>query len=108
WLGAQNPTFTFETTGGSPYSHQGSQDLMGQSRPPTPRVKPQSPLLFTPRIRMFPLQRHEEMHPPSDAWMPNSSWYGDVLYPGIPTMITWSHGGKEVFVQGSWDNWKTK
>ncbi|CAD5182167.1 unnamed protein product [Musa acuminata subsp. malaccensis] len=44
-----------------------------------------------------------------DPWMPNSSRYEDVLDdPGIPTMITWSHGGKEVFVEGSLDNWKTK
>ncbi|RWW84639.1 hypothetical protein BHE74_00006740 [Ensete ventricosum] len=58
---------------------------------------------------MFPLQRHEEeMHPPSDPWMPNSSKYEDVLDDtGIPTVITWSHGGKEIFVEGSGDNWKT-
>ncbi|THU58602.1 hypothetical protein C4D60_Mb03t16100 [Musa balbisiana] len=68
-----------DSQGGSPHSHQGSQDLMGQIPPPTPRVKPQSPLLFTPPIRMFPLQRHEEMHPPNDPWMPNSSRYEDVL-----------------------------
>ncbi|CAL9114589.1 unnamed protein product [Musa acuminata var. zebrina] len=54
-----------------------------------------------------------------DPWMPNSSRYEDVLkvcqtpqgmrmIHGIPTMITWSHGGKEVFVEGSLDNWKTK
>uniref|UniRef100_A0A0V0HGG4 Putative ovule protein n=1 Tax=Solanum chacoense TaxID=4108 RepID=A0A0V0HGG4_SOLCH len=27
---------------------------------------------------------------------------------GIPTMITWSHGGHEVAIEGSWDGWKTK
>ncbi|KAK8294388.1 hypothetical protein V6Z12_D06G254000 [Gossypium hirsutum] len=27
---------------------------------------------------------------------------------GIPTMITWGYGGKEVAVEGSWDNWKTR
>lgn len=27
---------------------------------------------------------------------------------GIPTMITWCHGGKEIAVEGSWDNWKTR
>jgi 5'-AMP-activated protein kinase regulatory beta subunit len=27
---------------------------------------------------------------------------------GIPTMITWSYGGKEVAVEGSWDDWKTR
>ncbi|KAF5184128.1 Snf1-related protein kinase regulatory subunit beta-2 [Thalictrum thalictroides] len=27
---------------------------------------------------------------------------------GIPTMITWSSGGSNVFVQGSWDNWTSR
>ncbi|CAI0440257.1 unnamed protein product [Linum tenue] len=27
---------------------------------------------------------------------------------GIPTMITWSYGGKDVAVEGSWDNWKAR
>ena len=41
--------------------------------------------------------------------MHNSSWFDEVgSEQGIPTMITWSHGGKEVAVEGSWDNWKMK
>lgn len=27
---------------------------------------------------------------------------------GIPTMITWNYGGKDVAVEGSWDNWKSR
>lgn len=27
---------------------------------------------------------------------------------GVPTMLTWTHGGIEVFVEGSWDNWTSK
>ncbi|MCD7457587.1 Beta subunit 1 of SnRK1 [Datura stramonium] len=27
---------------------------------------------------------------------------------GIPTLITWSHGGNNVAVQGSWDNWRSR
>lgn len=35
--------------------------------------------------------------------------YGDMPSEnGIPTMITWSHGGHEVAIEGSWDGWKTK
>ena len=26
----------------------------------------------------------------------------------IPTLITWSQGGNEVFVEGSWDNWTSR
>jgi 5'-AMP-activated protein kinase, regulatory beta subunit len=27
---------------------------------------------------------------------------------GIPTLIIWSQGGKEVFLEGSWDNWTSR
>ncbi|GER40706.1 5'-AMP-activated protein kinase beta-2 subunit protein [Striga asiatica] len=30
------------------------------------------------------------------------------LEKGIPTIITWSFGGNNVAVEGSWDNWKTR
>ncbi|WOL03038.1 hypothetical protein Cni_G11758 [Canna indica] len=99
-----------EGQGGSSHSHAGSGDLMGQSPPQSPRSAAQSPLLFTPQIPIAPLQRHEGMHSLNSTRMPNSPRYEDVLVSeqGIPTMITWSYGGKEVSVQGSWDDWKTK
>ncbi|GAA0156553.1 kinase modulator [Lithospermum erythrorhizon] len=28
--------------------------------------------------------------------------------PGMPALITWSHGGNNVLVEGSWDNWKSR
>jgi 5'-AMP-activated protein kinase regulatory beta subunit len=41
--------------------------------------------------------------------MQTTSGYEDMFSEiGIPTMITWSYGGKEVAVEGSWDNWKTR
>lgn len=27
---------------------------------------------------------------------------------GIPTLITWNHGGNVVLVEGSWDNWTSR
>jgi 5'-AMP-activated protein kinase, regulatory beta subunit len=27
---------------------------------------------------------------------------------GIPTLITWSYGGNNVTVEGSWDNWTSR
>lgn len=86
-----------------------SQDLMRQSPPISPRGAAYSPLLFTPQAPMAPLQRFEEISSPSDAWMQGSIEYEDIFYEqGIPTMINWSYGGKDVCVEGSWDNWKTK
>lgn len=58
---------------------------------------------------VVPLQRPDELHIPSPSWMQTSSGYEDTSdEQGIPTMITWSYGGKEVAVEGSWDDWKTR
>lgn len=27
---------------------------------------------------------------------------------GVPTIITWTYGGNEVAVEGSWDNWTSR
>ncbi|KAI7731481.1 hypothetical protein M8C21_026905 [Ambrosia artemisiifolia] len=86
-----------------------SQDVnyMGQSPPPSPRVSG-SPLMFTPQVPVAPLQRPDEMQS-NNSWMHDSSSYEDMMTEqGIPTMITWSYDGKEVAVEGSWDNWKTR
>lgn len=41
--------------------------------------------------------------------MQTSSGCEEMAYEqGIPTMITWAYGGKDVAVEGSWDNWKTR
>lgn len=58
---------------------------------------------------VVPLQRPDELNIPSPSWMQTSSGYEDVYNEqGIPTMITWSYGGKEVSVEGSWDSWKSR
>lgn len=58
---------------------------------------------------MAPLPRPDEMHIQSHSWMQNAADHDDMICEqGIPTMITWSYGGKEVAVEGSWDDWKTK
>nr|AFK34920.1 unknown [Lotus japonicus] len=49
------------------------------------------------------------MHAPCPSWMQTTSGYEDVYNElGIPTMITWSYDGKDVAVEGSWDDWKTR
>lgn len=82
-------------------------EFMGNSPPPSPRVSG-SPLMFTPQVPLAPLQRPDEMQS-NNSWMHTSSSYEDMITEqGIPTMITWSYDGKEVSVEGSWDNWKTR
>ncbi|XP_068668060.1 SNF1-related protein kinase regulatory subunit beta-2-like isoform X3 [Aristolochia californica] len=66
------------------HEHKGLE-LMGHSPPHSP-IATQSPLMFSPQ----------------------TDDYEDVFSEqGIPTMITWTHGGRHAAVQGSWDNWKT-
>ncbi|KAL0398897.1 UNVERIFIED_CONTAM: SNF1-related protein kinase regulatory subunit beta-2 [Sesamum radiatum] len=87
---------------------QGGGEYMGQSPPPSPRAS-QSPLMFRPQMPVVPLQRPDELHIPSPSWMQTSSGYEDMYdEQGVPTMITWSYGGKEVAVEGSWDDWKSR
>ncbi|KAJ0961528.1 hypothetical protein J5N97_001701 [Dioscorea zingiberensis] len=88
----------------------GSLESMGSTSPPRSPGMGQSPLLFTPQAPIAPLQRGSDI--PSlfnqlqltDSNVPLES----PLEKGIPTLITWSHGGNEVLVEGSWDNWKAK
>ncbi|CAO2842400.1 SNF1-related protein kinase regulatory subunit beta-2 [Amaranthus tricolor] len=90
------------TVAGSPSA------LMGQSPPHSPRAA-QSPLKFAPQPPVAPIQKPEELHIPNPSWLQTSPPEEDMNYEqGIPTMITWTHGGKEVAVEGSWDNWKTR
>ncbi|XP_027332012.1 SNF1-related protein kinase regulatory subunit beta-2-like [Abrus precatorius] len=77
--------------------------------PPTSPTATRSPFIFAPQVPVVPLQRPDEMHVPSHSWMHTTSGYEDMYTEqGIPTMITWSYGGKEVCVEGSWDNWKIR
>ncbi|KAF7840516.1 SNF1-related protein kinase regulatory subunit beta-2 [Senna tora] len=113
--GNGSPSGAEEEGGGSGSVQEGisasnavSSELMGQSPPTSPRAT-QSPLMFTPQVPVVPLQRPDEMQAPSHSWMQASSAYEDMCSEqGIPTMITWSYDGKEVAVEGSWDNWKTR
>ncbi|KAF2306062.1 hypothetical protein GH714_010800 [Hevea brasiliensis] len=83
-------------------------ELMGQSPPQSPRAT-QLPLLFTPQVPVVPLQRPDEIQIPSNSWMQTTVGCEEICNEqGIPTMITWSYGGNEVAVEGSWDNWKTR
>ncbi|GER37524.1 5'-AMP-activated protein kinase beta-2 subunit protein [Striga asiatica] len=83
-------------------------EYMGQSPPASPRAS-QSPLMFRPQMPVVPLQRPDELQIPNPSWMQTGSTYEDTYNEqGIPTMITWSYGGKDVAVEGSWDDWKTR
>ncbi|KAA8524869.1 hypothetical protein F0562_011292 [Nyssa sinensis] len=93
------------------HAHGPFPESMVQSppHPHSPRAYP-SPLMFTQQVPMVPLRRPDEMmHTPSNEPTQNTTEYEDMLSEkGIPTMITWNYDGKQVAVEGSWDNWKTR
>ncbi|XP_019240783.1 PREDICTED: SNF1-related protein kinase regulatory subunit beta-2-like isoform X1 [Nicotiana attenuata] len=94
------------------YAHGHGQfsDSMVQSPPHSPKAY-QSPLIFTPQVPIFPLQRPDEMSMQNQSGnlVQKTMEYGEMLCEDrIPTMITWSYGGVEVAIEGSWDGWKTR
>lgn len=60
------------------------------------------------QVPVVPLQRPDEMQIPNPSWMQTSAYEDMSCELGIPTMFTWSYGGKDVAVEGSWDDWKTR
>uniref|UniRef100_A0A0D9WI08 Association with the SNF1 complex (ASC) domain-containing protein n=1 Tax=Leersia perrieri TaxID=77586 RepID=A0A0D9WI08_9ORYZ len=62
-------------------------------------------------VPVAPLHIHTEFPPVfNNSWMNGSheSANNQPQEKGIPTLITWSQGGNEVFVEGSWDNWQSR
>ncbi|XP_074586131.1 SNF1-related protein kinase regulatory subunit beta-1-like [Curcuma longa] len=93
-------------TGSDP---QTPMDQIGLSQPESPRM-PRSPLMFAPQIPLTPLQRSGDG--PSvfnQTQMDHSDGTLDASpEKGVPTLITWSLGGNEVLVEGTWDNWTSR
>lgn len=83
-----------------------SADLMVSSPPRDPHQS-RAPLLFSSQAPVLPLQRNDG---PSFNQLRQNEAQRAVDHPleqGIPTIITWSFGGNNVAVEGSWDNWRT-
>ncbi|KAI8007175.1 SNF1-related protein kinase regulatory subunit beta-2 [Camellia lanceoleosa] len=91
------------------HAHGPFPESMVQSPPHSPRAY-HSPLMFTPQVPVNPVQRPDEMMQiQSNVSNQNATQNYDLLSETlIPTMITWRYHGKEVAIEGSWDNWKTR
>ncbi|CAI5477026.1 unnamed protein product [Closterium sp. Yama58-4] len=88
-----------------------SNNSMGNSPPDSPSGAARSPLMFTPQIPMAPIPKADELSLGSGF----GGYGGDGAggpgadgEQGVPTLITWTHGGNHVSVDGSWDNWTTR
>lgn len=61
------------------------------------------------QVPLAPLHRDDGPPFPNSIWQNESQGVVDHMpEQGIPTMITWSYGGSNVAVEGSWDNWISK
>ncbi|KAG6411379.1 hypothetical protein SASPL_129460 [Salvia splendens] len=84
-----------------------SSDLMVSSPPHDPHQS-RAPLLFSSQAPVIPLQRNDGQSLNPLRQNEAQRAFDHPLEQGIPTIITWSFGGNNVVVEGSWDNWRTR
>jgi 5'-AMP-activated protein kinase, regulatory beta subunit len=69
-------------------------------------IRPVTPVLQTP---VPPLQRAADVTPVfNQILMDEQEEYDGPPQKEIPALIVWTLGGKNVYVEGSWDNWKSR
>ncbi|KAL4203411.1 hypothetical protein AMTRI_Chr01g127790 [Amborella trichopoda] len=90
-----------------------ARPLLSESMGNTPTESPRrsrSPLMFAPQMPIAPLQRASDLPLAlGQSWVNNHHGTEDVPQEnGIATLITWNHGGNNVVVEGSWDNWMSR
>eukprot|EP00249_Psilotum_nudum_P014783 c25001_g1_i1 orf=81-788(+) len=91
-------------------NHAASSESMGHSPPDSPESTACSPLMFTPQIPMIPISKTNE--PGMGPYLSQSCDLqgSDKIEreQAIPILVQWNHGGNEIFVEGSWDDWSTR
>lgn len=92
----------FDTHEGN--SHADDSDSMSNTPPESPSSSARSPLMFVPQVPVLPISKGSGC-PVSPYGYGTQMQSGQHQQQGIPTIIQWTHGGDEVFIEGSWDNW---
>eukprot|EP00250_Pteridium_aquilinum_P004922 c15099_g1_i1 orf=263-1135(+) len=83
-----------------------SEDSMGNTPPESPSSSARSPLMFTPQIPVLPISNGSGKPSPYSPYSAGLQMQSDQHQrQGIATIIQWTYGGDEVFIEGSWDNW---
>ncbi|XP_015694992.1 SNF1-related protein kinase regulatory subunit beta-1-like [Oryza brachyantha] len=83
----------------------------GGSSPPGSPPHPHSPRMFVPQSPITPLHRVvDEPLPVFNQILASEQEEDNDASPQklIPILLTWTLGGKNVYIEGSWDNWKSK
>uniref|UniRef100_A0A0D9X339 Association with the SNF1 complex (ASC) domain-containing protein n=1 Tax=Leersia perrieri TaxID=77586 RepID=A0A0D9X339_9ORYZ len=97
--------------GGSSATGGGGHVRPASSSPPGSPPRPHSPRMFVPQSPVTPLHRAVDGPQPVFNQILTSEQEEDNDGPPqklIPILLTWTLGGKNVYVEGSWDNWKSK
>ncbi|CAN6176713.1 unnamed protein product [Urochloa humidicola] len=85
--------------------------VRGGGSPPGSPPRPHSPRMFVPQSPVTPLQRAAEVPPPMFNQILMNQQHDDSDGPPqkkIPTLLTWTLGGTNIYVEGSWDNWTSR
>ncbi|KAK6153200.1 hypothetical protein DH2020_012839 [Rehmannia glutinosa] len=96
-----------EVSNHAPAARVASADLMVSSPPHDPRQS-RAPLLFSSQAPVVPSKRNDGTSFSPLRQNESQRAVDQPLEQGIPTIITWSFGGNNVAVEGSWDNWRTR
>ncbi|KAL6657336.1 hypothetical protein ACP70R_005116 [Stipagrostis hirtigluma subsp. patula] len=82
----------------------------GPSSPPGSPPRPHSPRMFVPQSPVTPLQKATDVAPVFNQILTNRQQddFDGPPQKKIPTLLTWTLGGKNIYVEGSWDNWASK
>ncbi|KAL6649830.1 hypothetical protein ACP70R_014054 [Stipagrostis hirtigluma subsp. patula] len=82
----------------------------GAGSPPGSPGRSLSPRMFVPQTPVPPLQRAADVTPVFNQILMNEQEeeYDGPPQKEIPALIVWTLGGKNVYVEGSWDNWKSR
>uniref|UniRef100_A0A0A9GVU2 Association with the SNF1 complex (ASC) domain-containing protein n=1 Tax=Arundo donax TaxID=35708 RepID=A0A0A9GVU2_ARUDO len=102
--GACGGSSSVETAAARPLPLSPPDAVMLEQPPPVP-------YLFASQVPVTPLQRPTEFSPVFNHSPINGSDEPNnrnSQEKGIPTLIIWSQGGNEVFLEGSWDNWTSR
>lgn len=87
-------------------AYLGSSDHMSITPAGSPGSSTRSPPMNTPQTPIAPFYQVDE---PGRSWAPEWEGHDDREEElSIGTLIEWSHGGNDVSVEGSWDDWSTR
>jgi len=106
--GAGEATQVMGESGMRPRGMGSSSDTRPEMASPSP-VTGRSPLPYAPQVPTMPIlpgQINKDWHGTGVTLPRGGHGWGNTS--AIPTVITWLHGGEQVYIEGSFDNWSTR